>query len=100
MNLLDFHDKLSSTSEQKVCNASEDAAIFALLNGSFHINDIEDISVNEDEYKVRFRSDELAVTAEDKFNEQMIPGVYNRPLYMISAYRDGDRSLAIKLILK
>ena len=98
MNLLDFHDKLSSTSEQKVCNASEDAAIFALLNGSFHINDIEDISVNEDGYSVRFRSDELAVTAEDKFNEQMIPGVYNRPLYKISAHKDGDRSLAIKLV--
>ena len=100
MNLLEFHDKLSSTSDQKVSNASEDAVIFALLNGSFHITDIEDISNNKGKYFVQFISDELVVTAEDRFNEQMIPGIYNRPLYMISAYKNGNKSLVIKLILK
>jgi hypothetical protein len=98
MNLLEFHDKLSSTSDQKVNNASEDAVIFALLNGSFHITDIEDISINNGKYFVQFISDELVVTAEGKFNEQLIPGVYNRPLYRVNCSKNGERSLAIKLV--
>jgi hypothetical protein len=98
MNLIQFHERLSSTSEQKINNSSEDAVIFGLLNGSFRIEDIQNITINEQkEYCVIFSSEYLAKFAEDKFAMQVIPGIYNRPLYGIHVQRDSN-SLAIGLI--
>ena len=98
MNLIQFHDRLSSTSEQKINNSSEDAVIFGLLNGSFRIEDINNITIDEEtkSYHVDFSSEYLAEFAEDKFAMQVIPGIYNRPLYGVSVLRTNN-SLAIEL---
>lgn len=96
MNLLEYHDKISSTiMEKRIARLPEESALFELLNGSFNIHDIADINIENEVIEVAFCSIELATRAHDKFDKQNIPGVFKDPLYRLKTKRD-QHSLKIE----
>jgi hypothetical protein len=99
MNLLEFYNRVSSAdSKLRYAKFDEESIVFSLLNSSFRIADINNINISTgNKIDVEFMTEELASLAEDIFGSQIVPGIYNGPLYMMRTSRNMN-SLAIELV--
>ena len=96
MNLIDFHDKISSTTEQDYDLFSEEGTIFNILNGLFTNLNTIDISISDDSvFVVTLESEVMAKEAEDILQYKIIPGSYD-PMYQVFINRNVN-SLYINL---
>lgn len=97
MNLLEFHDKISSNTYQDYTLFSEEVTIFNILNGIFTNLNTIDISISDDSiFIITLESEEIAKTTEDILQYKIIPGSYD-PMYQVYVNRNIN-SLYIKLI--
>jgi len=98
MNLLDFHSKLSSSSQERINQYNEDLLLFHLLNGAtIDQKDLVNISHRGTKTLLEFTSPECAKIAEDKISAQIIPGVCGAPLYGIYTVQEQS-SLVVEFI--
>lgn len=91
MNLLEFHDMISSNQNNNYEIFSEEITMFNILNGNcFDKEDINDIQVKEDNtFKIEIKDIDRADYAQQVLNNQIIPGAY-KPLYQLSVDRDNN----------
>lgn len=95
MNLLEFRNRIISSENNKVENDSffsEEITIFNILNGIFKDDNILSININSEKkfISVEVFSEEMAKYAENKLNNQIVPGAYH-PLYRIHIECDRNK---------
>ena len=101
MNLLEFHDKLSSTNKSNtiIGNREQNGMLFNLLNPYYTIQDIDQIDLcTRKGHIVTFKSAQKAVFAEETFSGKKVPSMMGiNQGYSIKATRE-EKSLAIKFL--
>lgn len=97
MNLIEFHEKISSNTKKDYRLFSEEVTIFNILNGLFTNLNTIDISVsNDSSFMITLESEDIAKATEDILQYKIIPGGYD-PMYQVLVTRNNT-SLYINLI--
>jgi len=97
MNLMDFHEKLSSDTHSGVKPGtnffSEKVTLFNVLNGTFPDSDILNIRSmqqgNEASFAVQVRTESIAEHAVENLDGMIVPGAY-KPLCKLNVGREKD----------
>ena len=97
MNILDYYSKISSTDmKERAGRMPEESVIFELRNGSFTVDNIVSIDINNQNIRVDFSNQDLSIYANARFNNKVVQGVTNTPYYTIQTTREKN-SINIKL---
>ena len=96
MNLLDFHEKLSSDihsgTKPNHNHFSEQVTMFNVLNGTFPDDDIMNIRPVQGDnpsFSVQLRTESIAEHAVENLDGRIVPGAY-KPLYRLDVGREKD----------
>lgn len=99
MNLLEFSELVSSQIDNIITDGdlfSKEITMFNILNGTFINTDIVNINIEKDHsFSVDFKNADLSHLAEDKFQDQLIPGAFGS-IYKIDVVNNKS-SLSFKL---
>lgn len=84
MDILEFHQKLSSPNHERIQQYPLLSIIFNMINGSaMKEEEIVGIVNQGDRFEVHFINEQYASYAEGQLKAQIVPGVYDNPLYGI-----------------
>ena len=97
MNLIEFHDKISSNTEQDCRLFSQEITIFNIINGLLPDINLVDISIQEDnKFVLTLTNEDIANRLKDRLEYRIIPGSYD-PMYQVLV-EQYENSLYINMI--
>ena len=98
MNILEFHQKLSSPDNERIEHFIQTSMLFNIINGTaVKEEDLIGIAIDEDKFVLEFTSETASQHAEQNLMAQVIPGVCGGLIYGILADRHG-KVLNVKFI--
>ena len=98
MNLLEFHSRLSSPTQDRIKNLPQLSLLFHILNGgAINENDLVNITNEGRQFRLEFISEQSADMAEEKIITQIVPGICGAPIYGIMSSKK-DKSLLINFV--
>lgn len=91
MDILEFHQKLSSPNHERIQQYPLLSIIFNMINGSaMKEEEIVNIVNQGDSFDIHFVNEQHASYAEDILKAQIVPGIYENPLYGIITDCEGN----------
>lgn len=98
MNVLQFHQKISSQNNEQVDQFYKATMLFNMINGSaLKEEELVQIVNKGNKFEIDFVSEQCAYNAANKLAAQIVPGVYGSPLYGIMAQKQ-NASLIIRFV--